>query len=204
FDDFARVTRSHTMLFATANTQAILDTARGLLAGAGPLIEQRGLTLVGIAVANLENDVPAQLSLPFDPHSLDALDAALDEVRERLIDLVWPGLEPAAAAANLRTAVHRARRVLGAPVIVSRAELLALPADGMWIDIDELVGAVAAARRSKDAGEYERALALWGGDLLPDDVYETWAIERRRELHDELLSALEETAGILEASGDID
>jgi len=124
--------------------------------------------------------------------------------RERLIDLLWPGLEPAAAAANLRKAVHRARRVLGAPVIVSRAELLALPADGMWIDIDELVGAVAAARRSKDAGEYERALALWGGDLLPDDLYETWAIERRRELHDELLSALEETAGILEASGDID
>jgi DNA polymerase-4 len=83
FGDFARVTRSRTMPFATANTQVILDTARGLLAGAGPLIEQRGLTLVGIAVANLENDVPAQLRLPFDPHSLDSLDAALDEVRER-------------------------------------------------------------------------------------------------------------------------
>jgi DNA polymerase IV len=83
FDDFARVTRSHTMPFATANTQTILDTARGLLAGARPLIEQRGLTLVGIAVANLENGVPAQLLLPFAPHSLDELDAALDEVRER-------------------------------------------------------------------------------------------------------------------------
>jgi DNA polymerase IV len=83
FDDFARVTRSHTLPFATANTQTILDTARGLLAGAVPLIEQRGLTLVGIAVCNLENDVPTQLLLPFDPRSLESLDAALDEVHER-------------------------------------------------------------------------------------------------------------------------
>jgi len=83
FGDFTRASRSHTMPFATANTNAILETARALLATAMPLIEQRGLTLVGIAVANLQNDVPAQLALPFERRSLDALDAALDEVRER-------------------------------------------------------------------------------------------------------------------------
>jgi DNA polymerase-4 len=48
-----------------------------------PMIEQQGLTLVGIAVANLENDVPVQLTLPLDRHSGGALDAALDEVRAR-------------------------------------------------------------------------------------------------------------------------
>jgi DNA polymerase IV len=83
FADFARVTRSHTLPFATASTHAILETARGLLATALPLVEQRGLTLVGLAVANLENDVPVQLALPFDRRGLDALDAALDEVRDR-------------------------------------------------------------------------------------------------------------------------
>ena len=80
FDDFSRATRSHTLGRATANTQAILDTARGLLALATPLVEQRGLTLVGIAVGNLDDGRAVQLSLAFDPHSTDALDAALDEV----------------------------------------------------------------------------------------------------------------------------
>jgi DNA polymerase-4 len=83
FDDFSRVTRSHTLPFATAHTHTILATSRGLLAAAMPLIERRGVTLVGIAVANLENDVPAQLALPFDRHGGYSLDAALDEVRAR-------------------------------------------------------------------------------------------------------------------------
>ena len=83
FDDFSRVTRSHTLPEATAHTRTILVTARGLLATAMPLIERRGITLVGVAVANLANAPPVQLALPFDRHSGDALDAALDEVRAR-------------------------------------------------------------------------------------------------------------------------
>jgi DNA polymerase-4 len=83
FDDFSRATRSHTLPYPTASTQAILATARGLLASAMPMIEQRGITLVGIAVGNLEDGRSIQLALPFDRHSSDALDAALDEVRLR-------------------------------------------------------------------------------------------------------------------------
>jgi DNA polymerase-4 len=83
FDDFTRATRSHTLPYSTAHTQTILDTARGLLATAMPLIERQGLTLVGVAVANLANDLPSQLVLPFEPHRGGALDAALDEVRAR-------------------------------------------------------------------------------------------------------------------------
>jgi DNA polymerase-4 len=83
FDDFSRSTRSHTLPHATAQTHTILTTARGLLATATPMIERQGLTLVGIAVANLDNDDAVQLALPFDPHESDALDAALDEVRDR-------------------------------------------------------------------------------------------------------------------------
>ena len=83
FDDFSRVTRSHTLPRATSHTQTILATVRWLLAGAMPLIERRGLTLVGIAVANLEDDGAVQLGLPFDRQSGIDLDAAVDEVRER-------------------------------------------------------------------------------------------------------------------------
>jgi DNA polymerase IV len=48
-----------------------------------PMIERRGLTLVGVAVANLEDDRAVQLALPFDRRDAAALDAALDEVRDR-------------------------------------------------------------------------------------------------------------------------
>ena len=83
FDDFSRATRSHTLARATAHTHAILDTVRGLVAAATPLIEHRGLTLIGVAVGNLDDDGAVQLTLPLDAHSGSALDAALDGVRDR-------------------------------------------------------------------------------------------------------------------------
>jgi DNA polymerase-4 len=83
FDDFSRATRSHTLARATAQTQPILATARALLAASVPLIEQQGLTLVGISVANLDDERAVQLTLPFDDDGARALDVALDGVRER-------------------------------------------------------------------------------------------------------------------------
>jgi DNA polymerase-4 len=83
FDDYARATRSRTLAQATAHTGTILATIRGLLAGATPTIERRGLTLVGVAVGNLSSDAAVQLALPFDRHAGTALDAAIDGVRER-------------------------------------------------------------------------------------------------------------------------
>ena len=83
FGDFSRATRSHTLPCATAHTETILLTARWLLAAATPEIQQRGLTLVGIAVGNLENAPPVQLVVPTRPKGGADLDAALDEVRDR-------------------------------------------------------------------------------------------------------------------------
>jgi DNA polymerase-4 len=83
FHDFSRATRSHTLPQATAHTETILTTARGLLAAATPMIEREGLTLVGVAVGNLDNARAVQLALPFDGQSGDALDAALDAVHDR-------------------------------------------------------------------------------------------------------------------------
>jgi DNA polymerase-4 len=83
FADFSRATRSHTLPHATANTETILITARGLLATASPMIERRGITLVGVAVSNLDDSRAFQLALAIDRHSSDALDAAIDEVRQR-------------------------------------------------------------------------------------------------------------------------
>jgi DNA polymerase-4 len=94
FDDFGRVTRSHTLPRATASTDVILSTARSLVSAAAPLIAERGLTLVGFAVSNIGRDGAQQLELPFDASAecrrpagsaadLLALDSAVDEVRQR-------------------------------------------------------------------------------------------------------------------------
>ena len=96
FNDFSRVTRSHTLPQATASTDAILSAARDLVATAGPLIAERGLTLVGFAVSNIDREGAQQLELelPFEssgdkrrttgtPEHLLAVDSAMDEVRRR-------------------------------------------------------------------------------------------------------------------------
>jgi DNA polymerase-4 len=83
FDDFSRATRSHTLSRATAHTSTILGTVRDLLAAAWPLIQREGLTLVGIAVGNLDNDTAVQLTLPFSRGSGSALDTTLDAIRDR-------------------------------------------------------------------------------------------------------------------------
>jgi DNA polymerase-4 len=82
FGDYSRATRSHTLPQATAETGTVLATARALLAVSMPAIERRGLTLVGVSVANLADARAVQLALPFDGCA-GALDAALDEIRDR-------------------------------------------------------------------------------------------------------------------------
>jgi DNA polymerase-4 len=83
FDDYTRATRSHTLSQATAHTPTILAAVRALHETAQPMIERRGLTLIGVTVGNLDDDGAVQLALPLDRRSGGALDAALDRVRDR-------------------------------------------------------------------------------------------------------------------------
>jgi DNA polymerase-4 len=80
FADFARATRSHTLGGATDRTETVLAAARALLAAAQPLIEQRGITLVGVALTNIEDSGPTQL--PLDDRTA-LLDSTLDDLRDR-------------------------------------------------------------------------------------------------------------------------
>ena len=101
FDDFARVTRSHTLRAATTQTAPIHEAARELLEAAMPTILDRGITLIGLSLANLAGDDREQLELPLDareeprsalagsgtgrrtPRDPAALDRTLDAVRAR-------------------------------------------------------------------------------------------------------------------------
>jgi DNA polymerase-4 len=84
FADFSRATRSRTMPRATASTASILCAARRLLSEARPLYARRGLTLLGITVTNLgRSESGVQLELAIDRGTSFALDAAVDELRDR-------------------------------------------------------------------------------------------------------------------------
>ena len=59
--------------------------------------------------------------------------------REQRMDALWPELDPAASGPNLRKALHHARRALDAPgarVISSDADLVSLPRDELWLDVE--------------------------------------------------------------------
>ena len=110
--------------------------------------------------------------------------------REQAMDVLWRDRDPASAANNLNQAVHVARRALGANVIDVRDELLVLAAR---IDVDEFERAAADARKAGAAGAYRAALAVYAGELLPENRYDDWAEERRSELaelHDVLVAEL--------------
>ncbi len=83
FDDLTRATRSHTLHESTTHTVTLLTAGRALLADALPLIEERGITLIGITFCNLSNDDAVQMALPFDKASAAAMDTTLDSLRER-------------------------------------------------------------------------------------------------------------------------
>jgi predicted ATPase/DNA-binding SARP family transcriptional activator len=132
--------------------------------------------------------------------------------RERISYLLWPTVARNATANNLRQAVHAARRALvasgkvpaSAGYLVLEGELLALcPRCALWVDVDAFEAATAAARRSRDSAAYRAALNLYAGDLLPEDLYEEWAEERRESLRQDRLSLLLELAELHEEEGDL-
>ena len=99
--------------------------------------------------------------------------------REQAMDALWQELGPAAAANNLNQAVHVARRALDANAIEVRDEVLHLTA---IVDVDRFERAAADARRAGTPAGYRAALALYRGELLPENRYEDWTESRREAL----------------------
>ena len=84
FDDFSRATRSHDDGAADGDSRAAARR-RARAAGGRRCRRSRraGVTLVGLSLTNLEDADAVQLALPRRPRRTLALDAAVDEVRDR-------------------------------------------------------------------------------------------------------------------------
>jgi DNA polymerase-4 len=83
FDDFSRITRSHTLPAPTAETAGLLLALRQLLQATLPAIRANGITLIGVTLANLDNAAAIQLELPFGRVDGPSLDGVVDRVRDR-------------------------------------------------------------------------------------------------------------------------
>jgi DNA-binding SARP family transcriptional activator len=105
--------------------------------------------------------------------------------REQVMEAFWPDLDPQAASANLRKAVHFARRALGENGAIDSADVVALaPSDDLVVDVETFETAATAALRERDPAACERAADLYGGELLPDDRYAEWLEPTRKQLQD--------------------
>ncbi|HTP21851.1 MAG TPA: tetratricopeptide repeat protein [Solirubrobacteraceae bacterium] len=113
--------------------------------------------------------------------------------REQAMDVLWRDRAPAAAANNLHQAIYVARRALGAGAIELREELLRLNAE---VDVERFERATADARDACTHAGYEAALSVYRGELLPENRYDDWVIDRREELADLAEALAEELAAL--------
>ncbi|HSS33270.1 MAG TPA: BTAD domain-containing putative transcriptional regulator [Solirubrobacterales bacterium] len=104
---------------------------------------------------------------------------------------LWPDRDQAATRNNLHQAIYAARRALdcgdgrGRDLLELSDDLITLgPHDPVRIDADVFERAAARARAEQDPTTYRAALAVYEGELLPEDRYEEWTTSRRDALRE--------------------
>jgi DNA-binding SARP family transcriptional activator len=104
--------------------------------------------------------------------------------REQAMATFWPDLDAEAAGANLRKAIHFARRLLGVHDLIEVINdvIVLAPQAELETDAELFEAAAKAALRSGAKNALERAAELYGGVLLPDDVYVDWLDNPRQHL----------------------
>jgi DNA-binding SARP family transcriptional activator len=105
--------------------------------------------------------------------------------REQLIDRLWPDLTIADAAPRLHKLAHYARRALDddRTAVVLRSDTVALLPDAdVVVDVDVFERVAEEALAARTPASAAAALERYGGTLLPEDLYETWAESRREQL----------------------
>jgi DNA-binding SARP family transcriptional activator len=111
--------------------------------------------------------------------------------REQVMALLWPDLAEEPAGANLRKAVHYARRAMGTDESIrSESGLLTLWDGRAEVDAALFLAAADAALASGDRDACAAAADLCTGQPLPADRYEPWATGPRQRMRERLLAVL--------------
>ena len=104
--------------------------------------------------------------------------------REQVVDALWPDVALDRAAPRLHKAAHFVRKATGVADSVVLADQLVELFPGHDVVVDAVEFERDAARRlgSGEPSAVEAALARYGGELLPDDPYESWTFHPRQRL----------------------
>jgi len=105
-------------------------------------------------------------------------------LREQVMGLLWPDESPARSAPRLHKAAHFARQAAGRhDAVVLRGDVVSLfPDTDLTVDAVRFEQLARVALREADPHAAHEALAWYGGELLPGDLYEDWASDRREML----------------------
>lgn len=118
--------------------------------------------------------------------------------REKAIDALWPDKDPASGANNLHRALYDLRQVLGGRWVDIERGQVRLRADA-WVDVDAFERAAAEGGREGRV----RAVALYRGDLLPEDGGEAPLRARRAALRARFVEVALPLAHAAAVEGDV-
>ena len=124
---------------------------------------------------------------------------------DEVVDLLWPDADLATGKARLRNVLSRIRSTT--PDLVVRDEDTLRLATGTDVDVERFEEAAEhalAAPGEERAGLARGALIRYGGELLPGDRYEDWALAPRERLRRRHLALLDVVAGAALDDGDLD
>ncbi len=131
--------------------------------------------------------------------------------REQIMDLLWTELPPEIALNNLNKAIYKARRTLepnlvkGArsQFILTQNKQIILNSPGtLCVDLDEFERLADCALRNNNFEAGQKALELYRGDLLTEDIYEDWIYTRRESMRILFRKTATKTAEIHAAKGE--
>jgi DNA-binding SARP family transcriptional activator len=124
--------------------------------------------------------------------------------REVLMDKFWPRSSPDSARNCLNVALHGVRRLFhridpAHEYILFKDECYFInPEIEVWLDVEEFVRRWRVAQSieresglANAVGEYELAAALYKGDFMEDDVYESWPSTEREHFKEIYLVILD-------------
>jgi len=112
---------------------------------------------------------------PADLLKLMALTPGLALGRDRAIEMLWPDKDPTSGANNLHRALYDLRQILGGRFVDLEHGELRMRSD-VWVDVDAFLAA------ASDPARLEEAVALYRGDLSPEDRDSAWLEQPREHL----------------------
>jgi DNA-binding SARP family transcriptional activator len=111
--------------------------------------------------------------------------------RSEVVGCLWPGVAEREADEHLKKALKEVRHVLGSKLAVTEEGpyLRLWPHGPLWVDVHTFT---ANAKHGRFPEHRAAALALYRGDLLPDDRTAPWTEPRRTTAREAYLQLLHE------------